>query len=116
MPYVQTYPTPPQFDDLIIESDGEVLTGLHFANNNYIWLLVIGIIALLVVVMPQFQHVPKLVMYNLLLVETTNDMSFSLPETKYDEPFQVIGNISITNLMNQCLSKNLIGLISRSPH
>ena len=24
---------------------------------------------------------------SLLLVETTNDMSFSLPETKYDEPF-----------------------------
>ena len=38
------------------------------------------------------------------------------PETKYDEPFQVIGNISITNPMNQCLSKNLIDLISRSPH
>ena len=36
MPYVQTYPTPPQFDDLIMESDGEVLTGLHFANDNYI--------------------------------------------------------------------------------
>ena len=36
MPYVQTYPTPLQFDDLIMESDGEVLTGLHFANDNYI--------------------------------------------------------------------------------
>lgn len=64
----------------------------------------------------QCRIVPKLDMYSLLLVETTNDMSFSLPETKYDEPFEVIGNISITNLMNQCLSKNLIDLISRSPH
>ena len=36
----------------------------------------------------------KLDMYSLLFVETTKDMSFSLPETKYDEPFQVIGNIS----------------------
>ena len=36
MPYIQTYYTPPQFDDLIIESDGELLTGLHFANDNYI--------------------------------------------------------------------------------
>ena len=34
-----------------------------------------------------FQHVPILDMYNLLLAETTNDMSFLLPETKYDEPF-----------------------------
>lgn len=64
----------------------------------------------------RFHNVPKLDMYSLLLVETTNDMSFSPPETKYDEPFQVIGNISITNPMNQCLSKNLIDLISRSPH
>ena len=31
--------------------------------------------------------VPKLDMYSLLLVETTNDMPFSLPETKYDKPF-----------------------------
>lgn len=31
-------------------------------------------------------------MYSLLFMEATNDMSFSLPETKYDEPFQVIGN------------------------
>ena len=36
MPYIQTYRPPPQFDDLIIESDGELLTGLHFANDNYI--------------------------------------------------------------------------------
>ena len=36
MPYTQTYRTPPQFDDLIIVSDGELLTGLHFANDNYI--------------------------------------------------------------------------------
>ena len=36
MPYTQTYSTPPQFDDLIMESDGELLTGLHFANDNYI--------------------------------------------------------------------------------
>jgi len=36
MPYAQTYPTPPQFDDLIMESDGELLTGLHFANENYV--------------------------------------------------------------------------------
>ena len=36
MPYTQTYHTPPQFDDLIMESDGELLTGLYFANNNYI--------------------------------------------------------------------------------
>lgn len=36
MPYAQTYPTPPQFDDLIMESDGELLTGLHFANDNYV--------------------------------------------------------------------------------
>ena len=41
-----------------------------------------------------FPHVPKLDMYSLLLVEATNDMPFSPPETKYDEPFQVIGNIS----------------------
>lgn len=32
-------------------------------------------------------HVAKLDMYSLLLVETTNDMPFSLPETKYDKPF-----------------------------
>ena len=36
MPYTKTYPTPSQFDDLIMESDGELLTGLHFANDNYI--------------------------------------------------------------------------------
>ena len=40
------------------------------------------------------QVVPKLEMYSLLFVETTNDMSFSLPETKYDVHFRVIGNIS----------------------
>ncbi len=34
-----------------------------------------------------FLRVPKLDMYSLLFVETTNDMPFSLPETKYDEPF-----------------------------
>ena len=56
-------------------------------------------IALLVVDMLQFRHVPKLDMYSLLLVETTNDMSFLLPETKYDEPFQVIGNISTAILV-----------------
>ena len=44
-------------------------------------------IALLIVDMLQSQRVPKLDMYSLLLVETTNDMPFSLPETKYDEPF-----------------------------
>ena len=33
------------------------------------------------------RNVPKLEMYSLLFVETTNDMSFSLPETKYDKPF-----------------------------
>ena len=49
-------------------------------------------IALLVVGSPQSRHVPKLDMHSLLLVETTNDMPFSPPETKYDEPFQVIGN------------------------
>ena len=59
----------------------------------------IDIITLLVVDMLQPQHVPILDMYSLLLVETTNDMSFSLPETKYDEPFQVIGNISTTILV-----------------
>ena len=32
-------------------------------------------------------HVPKLDMYSLLLIETTNDMPFPLPETKYDVPF-----------------------------
>lgn len=32
-------------------------------------------------------RVPKLDMYSLLPVETINDMPFSLPETKYDEPF-----------------------------
>ena len=41
-----------------------------------------------------FQRVPILNMYSLLLVETTNDMPFFLPETKYDVPFRVIGNIS----------------------
>lgn len=44
---------------------------------------------------PQSRRVPKLDMYSLLLMETTNDMSFSLPATKYDEPFQMIGNTSI---------------------
>ena len=48
--------------------------------------------ALLAVDMLQSRHVPKLDMYSLLLVETTNDMPFSLPETKYDEPFRVIAN------------------------
>ena len=33
-------------------------------------------IALLVLDMLQFQHVPKLDMYSLILMETTNDMSF----------------------------------------
>lgn len=56
-------------------------------------------IALLVANILQSQHVPILNMYSLLLVETTNDMPFSLPETKYDEPFQVIGNISTTILV-----------------
>lgn len=28
-------------------------------------------------------------------METTNDMPFSPPETKYDEPFQITGNTSI---------------------
>ena len=43
-------------------------------------------------------------MYSLLFTETTNNMSFSPPETKYDEPFQVIGNISmvLNNLMELC--------------
>ena len=43
-------------------------------------------IALLVVDTLQSQHVPKLDMYSLILVGTTNDMPFSPPETKYDEP------------------------------
>ena len=38
-------------------------------------------IALLVVDMLQSRHVPKLDMYSLLLVETTNDMPFCLVET-----------------------------------
>lgn len=45
-------------------------------------------IALLVVDMLQSQHVPKSDMYSLLFVEATNDMSFSPPETKYDELFK----------------------------
>lgn len=44
-------------------------------------------IALLVVDMLKSQHVPILDMYSLILVEITNDMSFPLLETKYDEPF-----------------------------
>ena len=47
----------------------------------------IDIITLLVVDMLQPQHVPKLDMYSLLLVETTNDMPFSPPEAKYDKTF-----------------------------
>lgn len=38
-----------------------------------------------------FQRVLLFNMYNLLFVEATNDMSFPPPETKYDEPFRVIG-------------------------
>lgn len=34
-------------------------------------------------------------MHSLLLVEITNDVPFSPPETKYDEPFQMTGNTSI---------------------
>ena len=41
------------------------------------------------------QRVPILDIYNPIIVETTNDMPFSLPETKYEEPFQMIGNTSI---------------------
>lgn len=37
-------------------------------------------------------HVPKLDMYSLLLVQK-NDMSFSLPETKYEKPFYVSDTI-----------------------
>ena len=33
------------------------------------------------------RHVPKLDMYSLLHMETTNDMPFSLPEAKCDKPF-----------------------------
>ena len=33
------------------------------------------------------RHTPILDMYSLILVEITNDMSFPLLETKYDEPF-----------------------------
>lgn len=44
-------------------------------------------IALLVVDVLQSRHVPKLDMYSLMLAETTNDMPFSSPEAKYDEPF-----------------------------
>ena len=47
----------------------------------------IDTIALLEVDSPQSRHVPKLDMYSLLLVETANDMSFLLPETKYGESF-----------------------------
>lgn len=36
---------------------------------------------------PQFQRDPILNNHSLLLVEATNDMSFSPPETKYDVPF-----------------------------
>ena len=28
-------------------------------------------------------------------MEATNDMPFSLPEAKYEEPFKIIGNTSI---------------------
>ena len=62
-------------------------------------------IALLVVDMLQSRHVPILNMYSLLLVEATNDMPFSLPETKYDVPFQMIENIPIVflNTLRFCM-------------
>ena len=41
------------------------------------------------------QRVPILDIYNPIIVETTNDMPFSLPETKCEEPFKMIGNKSI---------------------
>ncbi len=53
----------------------------------YINIIVIEPIALLVVDMLQSRHVVIQSMYSHLLVETTNDMSFPLLETKYDEPF-----------------------------
>ena len=41
------------------------------------------------------QRVLILDIYNLIIVETTNDMPFSLPETKLEEFFKMIGNTSI---------------------
>ena len=41
------------------------------------------------------QRVPILDIYNPIIVETTNDMPFSLPETKYEEPFKMIENTPI---------------------
>ncbi|MCR5454847.1 MAG: methylated-DNA--[protein]-cysteine S-methyltransferase [Bacteroidales bacterium] len=35
MTYAQKYITPPALDNLIMESDGENLTGLHFCNEKY---------------------------------------------------------------------------------
>lgn len=71
---------------------------------NKLECVITGIIAPLIVDMLQSRHVAKLDMYSLLFVETTNDMPFSLPETKYDEPFQMIGNISmvLNSLMELC--------------
>lgn len=47
----------------------------------------IKLIALFVLDSLQSQHVAKLDMYSLLLIETTNDKPFSPPEAKYDKPF-----------------------------
>ena len=41
------------------------------------------------------QRVPILDIYNPIIVETTNDMPFSLPETKYEGPFKMIETTSI---------------------
>ncbi len=34
MPYIQHYTTPPDFDDLLMSSDGKVLTGLWFSGSR----------------------------------------------------------------------------------
>ena len=85
-----------------------ITSQIDFVRFKISWseqLQVIDSIAFLVVDMLQSQHVPILDMYSLILVEATNDMSFLLPETKYDKPFLVIGNISIVflNTLRFCM-------------